>query len=106
MLRSAPQMAVLRDMFLNTDANGYMRSCQAIADTDLYESTARLRLPTMAIAGGRDRILPPDMMRETAGLIPGCRFEMLPGAGHLPCMDNPEKMAALLTDFLSVNGHG
>lgn len=103
--QTSPLLPMLRNMFHSTQALGYMRTCQAIADTDLFDSTARLRLPSLAMVGDKDRAAPPDVVRETASLIPGCRFELIRGSGHLPCVDNPDAVAALLTDFLSVNGH-
>ena len=78
---------------------------EAIADTDLYESTARLRLPTLAIAGSEDGSTPADMVRETAGLIPGSRFELIRGTGHMSPVEKPAEYAALLTDFLRSIGH-
>ncbi len=104
-LRTSAKVSLLRNMLLATRATGYTRTCQAIADTDLFDSTARLRLPSLVIAGEKDTAAPPDVVRETAGLIAGCRFEIIRGSGHLPCIDNPDRVAALLTDFLAVNGH-
>ena len=31
--------------------------------------------------------------------MPGSRFEVFPGAGHMPHHHDPERFAALLTDF-------
>ena len=47
----------------------------------------------------------PDLVRETTELIPGARFELIRGAGHLPCIETPDAYAALLTDFLTAQGH-
>ena len=43
-------------------------------------------------------------MRETAGTIPGARFELIRGAGHIPCVETPEAMARVLTPFLKEHG--
>lgn len=88
-----------------TPHQGYLGCMEAIADTDLYESTARLRLPTLAIAGSEDGSTPADMVRETAGLIPGSRFELIRGTGHMSPVEKPAEYAALLTDFLRSIGH-
>ncbi|WP_212524772.1 3-oxoadipate enol-lactonase [Actibacterium sp. MT2.3-13A] len=100
-----PAFAATRARLLSTPVEGYLGCCAAIAETDLYESTARLRLPTLAIAGSEDGSTPPDMVRETAGLIPGSRFCLIRGAGHLPCVDRPRDFAAALTTFLTETGH-
>lgn len=88
-----------------TPLAGYLGCMEAIADTDLYESTAGLRLPTLAIAGSEDGSTPADMVRETADLIPGSRFEILRGTGHMSPVEKPTQYAALLTDFLQAIGH-
>lgn len=94
-----------RARFITTPPLGYIGCCQAIAGTDLLTPTSGLRLPTLAIAGDRDGATPPDLVRETAALIPGARFEILRGTGHLPCVEDPAGYGALLTDFLRAQGH-
>jgi 3-oxoadipate enol-lactonase len=39
-------------------------------------------------------------VRETAALIPGSRFELIRGAGHIPSVEQPEALGALITRFL------
>lgn len=99
------EMLAWRNMLTRTPVRGYVGCMAAIAETDLYESTAALRLPTMGIAGSEDGSTPPDMVRETTALVPGSRFELIRGAGHLPCVEVPEAYAALLTDFIEATGH-
>lgn len=103
--RDNPALPALRDAFLQTDPQGWMGCAAAIAGTDFYETTATLRLPTLAIAGANDGSTPPDLVRETADLIPGARFHLMRGAGHLPMAEAPEPYATLLTAFLTEIGH-
>ena len=100
-----PAFDAARERLLSTPLAGILGCGAAIAETDLYESTARLRLPTLTIAGSEDGLTPPDMVRETADLIPGSRFQLIRGAGHLPCVDKPQEFAAALTTFLKETGH-
>lgn len=100
-----PAFDAARERLLSTPLAGILGCGAAIAETDLYESTARLRLPTLAIASSEDGLTPPDMVRETADLIPGARFHLIRGAGHLPCVDKPQEFAAALTAFLKETGH-
>ncbi|QDL90477.1 3-oxoadipate enol-lactonase [Paroceanicella profunda] len=94
------ELAGWRHMLCRTPEDGYVGCCYAIKDTDLVESTGRLTLPTLAIAGDEDGSTPPDLVRETAGLIPGARFHLVRGAGHLPCVEQPADVAAALTEFM------
>jgi 3-oxoadipate enol-lactonase len=84
---------------------GYAGCSAAIAGADFYTTTAALRLPALVIAGDRDGATPPDMVRDLADLIPGARFELVRGVGHLPCAEKPEEYAALLIGFLKDIGH-
>lgn len=104
--RDNPALPGLRQGFVQTDPQGWMGCAAAIAGTDFYETTATLRLPTLAIAGANDGSTPPDLVRETAGLIPGARFRLIRGAGHLPMAEKPEEYAEILGAFLSDIGHG
>ena len=98
-------LAGWRHMLCRTPVDGYLGCSAAIAGTDLYESTARLRLPVLAIAGSDDGATPPDMVRETADLIHGAQFRLIRSAGHLPCVEQPADYAAALTGFLRDVGH-
>jgi pimeloyl-ACP methyl ester carboxylesterase len=40
------------------------------------------------------------------GAFPGVRFEILPGTGHTPSIEQPGAVAGLITDFLKEVGHG
>ena len=97
---AGPELATWRARFCETPPEGYAGCCAAIRGTDLMTPTSGLRLPTLAIAGSEDGATPPDLVRETADLIPGAAFALIRRAGHLPCVEAPEEYAGLLTGFL------
>lgn len=99
------ELALWRNMLTRTTLDGYAGCCAAIANTDLVESTSRLRIPAAAICGDEDGSTPPDLVRETAALIPGSSFHLIRGAGHLPCIEQPEATAQVIGDFLKGIGH-
>lgn len=101
----ADELEGWRNMLTRTPREGYLGCCEAIAHTDLFDSTAGLRLPTLGIAGSEDGSTPPDMVRETTALIPGSDFALIRGAGHLPCVEKPDEYAALLGRFIEATGH-
>ncbi|MEO8243857.1 MAG: 3-oxoadipate enol-lactonase [bacterium] len=103
--RTNPAEPYLREILSQTNPDGWIGCASAIAGTDFYTTTASLRLPTLAIAGSNDGTTPPDLVRETAGLIPGHRFALMRGAGHLPMVEKPAEYAALLATFLQDIGH-
>ena len=104
--RDHPEVVnVARARMHATPTTGYLGCMEAIANTDLYESTVRLRLPTLVIAGSEDGSTPADLVRETAGLIPGARFHLVRGAGHMPPVENPDEFTEILSSFLVSIGH-
>lgn len=99
------ELSLWREMLVQQPDEGYIGCSAAISGTDFYATTASLSLPTLAVAGSEDGSTPPDLVRETAELIKGSRFELIRGAGHLPCVENPKAYAQLLTTFLTDIGH-
>ena len=104
--RATPEMALWRNMLVRQPALGYAGCSAAISGTDFLTPTSGLRLPALGIAGDEDGATPPDLVRETIGLIPGSRFELIRKAGHLPCVEQPRTYADILTGFLAEIGHG
>jgi 3-oxoadipate enol-lactonase len=100
----ADELALWRHMLTRTPLDGYLGCCAAIAGTDLRDSTAALRQPVLALVGDADGSTPPDLVRETAASIVGARFEIVRGAGHIPCIEQPEATARLIGDFLKEKG--
>ncbi|MBI1171780.1 3-oxoadipate enol-lactonase [bacterium] len=103
--RDSPHAPYLRDILTRTDPEGWAGCAAAIGGSDFYTTTAGLRLPVLAVAGGHDGTTPPDLVRETAELIPGHRFYLMPRAGHFPMVEHPAEYAALLQEFLTGIGH-
>ena len=103
--RAEPGMPRIRAMLTSTHPDGWTGCAAAIAGTDFYTPTAALRLPTLAIAGANDGSTPPDLVRETADLIPGSQFRLIRGAGHFPLVEKPAEYAAIIGTFLHDIGH-
>lgn len=89
-----------RNMLVRTPVDGYNGTCAAIRDADLTEQASGIGVPTLAICGSEDGATPPDLVRATAALIPSARFELIDGAGHLPCIECPDRMAELIEGFM------
>lgn len=100
------EVAGCRQMLERMPASGYVATCAALRDTDLTGEVTRIRAPTLALAGTEDRTTTPAIVRATADRIPGARFEAIEGAGHLPCLDRPEQVAALVEAHFGESGLG
>jgi len=99
------ELTAWRNMLVRQPADGYMGCSAAISGTDFYTTTAGLGLPTLGIAGSEDGATPPDLVRETVDLVKGSKFHLIRGAGHLPCVENPEEYARVLLEFLEEVEH-
>lgn len=103
--RASGQHATWARMLARQPQEGYVACCQAIAAADLRDAARDLRLPVQLIAGGHDGATPPQIVRATADLIPGARFDLIEEAAHIPCVETPDAYAAILTRFLGETGH-
>lgn len=98
--RATPELAPWRNMLIRSDAGGYADACRAIAAADYRDAVGRLQLPVLAIAGTEDGSTPPDLVRDTAARINGAQVQVIDGAGHIPCVEAPNRYADILKDFL------
>ncbi|MDX2485616.1 MAG: 3-oxoadipate enol-lactonase [Pseudodonghicola sp.] len=103
--RATAALTLWRNMLTRQPVEGYLGCAAAIGGTDFYTPTSGLRLPALGIAGTADGATPPDLVRETVNLIPGSSFHLIRGAGHLPCVDQPEAYAEALTRFFTQIAH-
>ncbi len=87
-------------MVARTTEDGYVGCSMAIRDADLRAANAAITAPTLVICGEHDVATPPDSARELAAGIPGARSELLPGAAHIPGVEKPAELAALIDGFL------
>jgi 3-oxoadipate enol-lactonase len=88
-------------MLTRTTVDGYAGTCAALRDADLTQSTSALTIPVLCVVGDQDGATPPDLVRSMADLIKGSRFEVIEGAGHIPCVEKPAETTKLIADFLT-----
>jgi pimeloyl-ACP methyl ester carboxylesterase len=67
---------------------------------DSVPTVATIDVPVLAIAGGEDPGVTPAEMEAFHQAPGGCEFHMLPDAGHLAAYEQPQKVAALLAEWL------
>lgn len=87
-----------------TPPNGWASQAQAIAGHDTYERLPQIKVPTLAIAGDADRIIPPENSKIIASRIPGAELVIVKNAGH-GFTEAPEATRAIL-DFLKRHPKG
>jgi 3-oxoadipate enol-lactonase len=96
-------LAGCRNMLVRTPVDGYAGTCAALRDADMTASTSALTIPALCIGGDQDGSTPPDLVRSLAELIKGAELTIIPGSGHIPCIEQPDAMVAAIRTFLKNN---
>lgn len=94
------ELAGWRNMFLRADPLGYTASCATLRDTDLTTEAGSIAMPVLVVAGSADASTPPDLVEETARLIPSARFKVIEGAGHIPSIEQPGQLSDMIEAFV------
>lgn len=102
--QSSPRYEELVARRLLLSVEGYVGCCQAIGHADLSNSNAASRpaQPALVIGTDNDIVTPRDIVEELAAYLPNGQFQLIRGAGHLPCVDKPKEFADLLVSFLDL----
>jgi 3-oxoadipate enol-lactonase len=103
-----PGFAGFRAMLTRTPRDGYLATVAAIRDADLTEAAPKIAIPTLCIAGESDPTTTPNIVADLARVIPNARYELIRGAGHIPMVEQPVAVAAIIhafADFVGVPDH-
>ncbi len=91
----------VRSIILSTRVTGIAGDLTAIAERP--DSTGQLKTihcPTLVLVGELDGLTTPEDNRRIADGITGARFELIPNAGHLSNLEQPEAFNIALLKFL------
>ena len=67
----------------------------------LLDALPRIAVPTLLVWGGEDRVLPAAQGRAAVERLPNGRLQVLPACGHLPHVERPADVLAVLMPFLT-----
>jgi pimeloyl-ACP methyl ester carboxylesterase len=93
--------AASRRAFLATTRAVIDPGGQTVSAHDYLSDAAPI--PTLIIWGSRDRMIPAWHAINAQRSIPGCRVELFEGAGHFPHLDEPDRFADLVRDFIATS---
>ncbi len=101
------RIAMLQRPFVVTgttpDYGSWLEPFLTHRERSLSNESARYRalaMPALVIWGAQDAVTPLPQGRHLAGLIPGARLTILPGAGHIPAIESPAPFNDALVAFL------
>jgi 3-oxoadipate enol-lactonase len=95
-----------RAMFLSVDREGYARCCEALAGWDASGDLARIRAPTLVLAGAEDPTSPPRDAEEVAARVAGARVAVIDGAAHLASVQRAAEFNRLTKEHLWATTRG
>jgi 2-hydroxy-6-oxonona-2,4-dienedioate hydrolase len=73
-------------------------------ELSMDDAMAQIAAPTLFAWGDADRFAPPSTGQAIAAAMPDARVEVLPDTGHLPHLERPEIVAAIVNRFLARSG--
>lgn len=78
----------------------YIKSIEALVNTDTDESLDHVKVPTHVICGSDDPLTPLAMSQDIHRLIPHSQLTVVKNAGHLVNIENPKDFNVAALDFL------
>jgi pimeloyl-ACP methyl ester carboxylesterase len=94
--------AELADMGARVGVKTYCRQNRAVAARgDLRPVLKGIAVPTAVIVGAEDQLTPLELSQEIHGLTPGSTLHVIPDCGHLPPIEKPAALAAILSGLMT-----
>jgi pimeloyl-ACP methyl ester carboxylesterase len=79
----------------------WVAQAAAGATYDSYDLIGAIDVPTLVVHGDADVVVDPGNAALLGELIPNARVELIPDRGHLMVWEDSERVAELVTEFLS-----
>jgi 3-oxoadipate enol-lactonase len=104
---SSPIVNRAKTMLEASPVEGYVACCAAIRDMDQTNSSSRISVRTLVVAGSEDAVTPPQEGRFLVDHIRGSQYVEL-DAAHLSNVEQSDAFTSALRDFLPSKGqsHG
>jgi len=98
------QLAFMNQMLQAIPAEILVPIVKTLRAMDVTAALDNIDVPTLVVVGARDRLTPRASARFLATAIHGARLEVIPHAGHMPMLEQPEEFNAVLRRFLKQPG--
>lgn len=92
--------ALLIEVMGSISPRTYRAAVQCLVGFDERANLGQIKVPVLCLVGSLDNNAPPAMMEKMASKIPGARYTLLPGLGHMPNLEAPKAFNAAIFDFL------
>jgi 3-oxoadipate enol-lactonase len=93
--------ARVRQMIAAATPQGIAAASRGMAlRVDATDLLAGITCPTLVVVGEQDALTPPEVARDYAATIPNAQFAIIPLAGHLSNVEQPEAFLQAVSGFL------
>ncbi len=101
-LDDKPLVETVMGMAERVGRDAFLRQEEAIIGrVDGRADLGRIACPTLILCGAQDLLIPPELHREMASLVPGAKLVEVPDCGHLSTLERPEAVNAALRDWVT-----
>ena len=101
---SPAQVAFYERMLVTSPPDARAKTGIALSDMDLRHSLPRLTVPTIVIAGAKDRLTPPSHASRIAAELPDLRrLTVLPDTGHMAPLERPKEVTGALIELAALS---
>ncbi|HSW07713.1 alpha/beta fold hydrolase [Aquabacterium sp.] len=96
----ADRLAAVQALMAAVPEATYRRALAALVAFDRRAALSVITVPTLVLTGEHDTTAAPAVAARMAERIPGAALEIVPGAGHLLTMEQPQAFNTALLRFL------
>lgn len=100
--RTSPDFPGYRNMLMRQPMDGYIATCVALREADLSALLPKIRVPTLCVVGDRDGAPTPRLVADFAKAIRGAHLEVVPDCGHIPSIEQPERLVDIVRAFIPI----
>jgi pimeloyl-ACP methyl ester carboxylesterase len=91
----------VREMMLETSVEGVVGALAAMRDrVDSTGDLPEFDMPALVIHGAEDQLIPVTEAESLAAALPDAELVIIPGAGHLPNLEQPDAFNDVVRGFL------
>jgi len=92
----------LADIISLTSTEGILSALEGMKDrSDSTIILGQINIPALIIHGAQDQIITLNESESMASGVKNSSLEIIPGAGHLPNLEQPEMFNSIVSDFLA-----
>ena len=93
----------VREMMLETSEDGVVGALTAMRDRpDSTPDLSAIDVPVLILHGKEDQLIPLTEAEAMAAALPSAKLVVVPGAGHLPNLEQPEIFNDAMREFLEI----